>query len=159
MGVVIQNSQVLPGSIFENIVGSMPLTLDDAWAAARMAGLDQDIERMPMEMHTFVPEGGSTFSGGQRQRLLIARALVKKPRILLFDEATSALDNRTQAQVSESLERLGVTRIVIAHRLSTIRHADCIYMLSGGRIVDKGKYEELMSRPGPFRDLASRQLV
>lgn len=159
MGVVVQNSQVLPGSIFENIVGSMPLTLDDAWAAARMAGLDQDIERMPMEMHTFVPEGGSTFSGGQRQRLLIARALVKKPRILLFDEATSALDNRTQAQVSESLERLRVTRIVIAHRLSTIRNADCVYVLSGGRIVDKGKYEELMSRPGPFRDLASRQLV
>ena len=159
MGVVIQNSQVLPGSIFDNIVGSAPLTLDDAWAAARMAGLDKDIERMPMEMHTFVPEGGSTFSGGQRQRLLIARALVKKPRILLFDEATSALDNKTQAQVSESLERLRVTRIVIAHRLSTIRNADCIYMLSGGRIVDRGKYEELMSRPGPFRDLASRQLV
>ncbi len=159
MGVVIQNSQVLPGTVFQNIVGSAPLTLDDAWAAARMAGLDRDIEQMPMEMHTFVSEGGSTFSGGQRQRLLIARALVKKPRILLFDEATSALDNKTQAQVSESLERLGVTRIVIAHRLSTIRNADCIYMLSGGRIVDKGNYEELMSRPGPFRDLASRQLV
>jgi NHLM bacteriocin system ABC transporter ATP-binding protein len=159
MGVVVQNSQVLPGSIFSNIVGSAPLSLDDAWAAARMAGLDQDIERMPMEMHTFVPEGGSTFSGGQRQRLLIARALVKKPRILLFDEATSALDNKTQAQVSESLEKLRVTRIVIAHRLSTIRNADCIYVLSGGRIVDTGKYEELMSRPGPFMELASRQLI
>jgi len=159
MGVVVQNSQVLPGTIFDNIVGSAPLSLEDAWAAARMAGLDEDIERMPMEMHTFVPEGGSTFSGGQRQRLLIARALVKKPRILLFDEATSALDNKTQAQVSESLEKLRVTRIVIAHRLSTIRNADCIYVLSGGRIVDKGRYEELMSRPGPFMELASRQLM
>ncbi len=159
MGIVIQNSQVLPGTIFENIVGSAPLTMEDAWEAARMAGLDQDVERMPMGMHTFIPEGGSTLSGGQRQRLLIARALVRKPRILLFDEATSALDNQTQAQVSESLEKLKVTRLVIAHRLSTIMRAHRIYVLAGGRVVQAGRYEELMAVPGPFADLASRQLV
>jgi len=159
IGVVMQNAQVLPGSIFENIVGSAPLSLDDATEAARLAGLDQDIEQMPMGMHTFIPEGGSTLSGGQRQRLLIARAVVGRPRILLFDEATSALDNRTQAHVSQSLERLRTTRVVIAHRLSTIANADRIYVMDAGRIVQAGTYHELMQQPGPFAELASRQLV
>ena len=103
----------MPGSIFENIVGSEPLTMDDAWKAARMVGLDKDIENMPMGMHTMVAEGASTFSEGQRQRLIIARALVRRPHILLFDEATSALDNRTQEIVSRSLEQLNATRIII----------------------------------------------
>lgn len=159
IGVVMQNAQVLPGSIFENIVGSAPLTLEDANVAARMAGLDQDIEEMPMGMHTFIPEGGSTLSGGQRQRLLIARAVVGRPRILLFDEATSALDNRTQAHVSESLERMRTTRVVIAHRLSTIMNADRIYVMEAGRIVQAGTYAELMGRRGPFAELAARQIA
>jgi ATP-binding cassette subfamily C protein len=110
-------------------------------------------------MHTHVPEGGSTLSGGQRQRLLIARAVVGRPRILLFDEATSALDNLTQAQVTASLEALQATRIVIAHRLSTIARADRIYLLQGGRVVQSGTYAELLGQPGPFADLARRQLV
>jgi NHLM bacteriocin system ABC transporter ATP-binding protein len=160
LGVVIQNARLLPGSIFQNIIGSSTiLTLDDAWAAARIAGLEADIRAMPMGMQTFISEDGSTFSGGQRQRILIARAVAAKPRILLFDEATSALDNRTQASVTASLERLRATRIVIAHRLSTVRGADRILVLDGGRVVQHGTYAELAGREGPFADLARRQLA
>lgn len=159
MGVVLQNGRVLSGDIFTNIVGSAPLTEQDAWAAARSAGLDRDIEAMPMKMHTVLSEGGGGLSGGQRQRLLIARAIVHRPRMLLFDEATSALDNQTQAIVSESLEKLNATRIVIAHRLSTIMHADRIFVFDAGRIVQQGSYAELMEQDGPFRELASRQIA
>jgi ABC-type bacteriocin/lantibiotic exporter with double-glycine peptidase domain len=114
---------------------------------------------MPMGMHTVVSEGATNLSGGQRQRLLIARALVLKPRILLFDEATSALDNKTQAIVSESLERLQVTRIAIAHRLSTIRNADRIYVLQDGRVVQQGSFDELAKQQGLFAQLIARQMV
>ncbi len=159
IGVVLQNGQLMPGDIFTNIVGSAPATMEDAWAAARMSGFDGDIERMPMGMHTVIGEGGSTLSGGQRQRLIIARALVRRPRILLFDEATSALDNRTQAVVSESLARLKVTRVAIAHRLSTIVHADRIYVIAGGCVTQSGTYQELLEQEGLFADLARRQMV
>jgi NHLM bacteriocin system ABC transporter ATP-binding protein len=159
MGVVLQDSKILMGDIFSNIVGSALLTLEDAWEAAWLAGLDDDIADMPMGMHTVVSDGGGTLSGGQRQRLLIARAVVGKPRILLFDEATSALDNETQAKVSRSLERLKATRIVVAHRLSTIRNADRIYVLDGGRVVQQGKYEQLLAEGGLFAELAKRQLT
>ena len=160
IGVVLQHGSLMPGSLFKNIVGATThLTLDDAWEAARLAGLDDDIRQMPMGMHTLVGEGGSTFSGGQRQRLMIARAIVHNPRILLFDEATSALDNHTQHVVSESLARLQVTRIVIAHRLSTIRQADRIYVLDRGRIVQAGSCDTLLQADGLFADLAGRQLV
>ena len=158
MGVVLQTAKLLSGSIFNNIVGPAPLTIDDAWEAARMAGFDQDIRQMPMGMHTVVSEGGGGLSGGQRQRLMIARAIVGKPRILLFDEATSALDNQTQAIVSKSLEGLKTTRIVIAHRLSTIINADRIYVLDKGTVVQSGTYEELIAQPGLFAELAKRQL-
>ena len=114
---------------------------------------------MPMGMHTVISQGGATFSGGQKQRLLIARALASRPAILFFDEATSALDNVTQAAVSDSLERLRVTRVVIAHRLSTIRHADTIVVLERGRIVEKGPYDDLMKKRGAFFALARRQTV
>ncbi len=159
IGVVLQSSKLLPGDIFRNIVGASSLGLDDAWEAARLAGLDADIQGMPMGMHTVISEGGGTFSGGQTQRLMIARAVARRPRLLFFDEATSALDNRTQQLVSEGLERLKATRVVIAHRLSTIIHADRIYVLEGGRLVQGGTYEELMARPGPFQELARRQLA
>lgn len=158
IGVVLQNSTLFRGDIFTNILGSKPLTMDDAWEAARMAGLEQDIRRLPMSMHTIIAEGGGGLSGGQRQRLMIARAIVSKPRILLFDEATSALDNQSQAIVSRSLEGLKSTRVVIAHRLSTIIHADRIYVLDRGRIVENGTYSELMSQDGLFAQLAKRQL-
>ncbi len=159
MGVVLQSGQLSPGSIYSNIVGSAPYTLDDAWEAARQSGLDADIKRMPMGMHTMVMEGGAGLSGGQRQRLLIARAIVGRPRILLFDEATSALDNRTQAVVTESLARLQTTRIVIAHRLSTVINADRIHVVDAGRIVESGSYDELMALGGVFFQLAARQLT
>lgn len=123
-----------------------------------MAGFADDISSMPMGMHTVISEGGTNLSGGQRQRLIIARSLVLKPRILLFDEATSALDNRTQAIVSESLDRLKVTRVVIAHRLSTIRNADRIYVLAGGRIVQQGSFDTLAAQTdGLFAQLIARQ--
>jgi ABC-type bacteriocin/lantibiotic exporter with double-glycine peptidase domain len=159
IGAVLQHASVMAGSLFENIAGSHPLTLDDAWEAARMAGLDEDIRRMPMGMQTLVSQGGSTLSGGQRQRLLIARAVARKPRILLFDEATSALDNRTQDVVRQSLEKLRVTRLVIAHRLSTVRHADRIYVFEAGRIVQTGTPIELLAQPGLFAEMAHRQQI
>jgi len=158
-GVVLQNGRIQAGDMFRCIVGAGALTLDDAWEAARMAGLDEDIREMPMGMQTNVPEGGTSLSGGQRQRLLIARAIVSRPRLLLFDEATSALDNRTQAIISRSLESLHATRIVIAHRLSTVVNADRIYVLDRGAVVQAGSYEELMAESGPFRALALRQLA
>jgi NHLM bacteriocin system ABC transporter ATP-binding protein len=159
IGVVLQNGRLLSGDIFTNIVGSAPLTVDDAWEAARMSGLDQDIRVMPMGMHTVIAEGGGGLSGGQRQRLMIARAIVGRPRILLFDEATSALDNQTQATVSKSLESLQATRIVIAHRLSTIINADKIFVLDKGVVVQAGNYETLISQKGLFAELAKRQLT
>ncbi len=159
MGVVLQTSKLASGDIFTNIIGSSNLTINDAWEAARLAGIEDDIKRLPMGMHTVISEGGGGFSGGQRQRLLIARAVVNKPRILLFDEATSALDNLTQSAVSRSLESLQTTRIVIAHRLSTIMNADRIYVVDKGNIVQSGSYNELMAQEGLFRELALRQLA
>jgi len=159
IGVVLQSSRPIDGSIYNNIVGSAPLTVDDAWQAARLAGLAADIERMPMGMHTYLSDGGGGISGGQRQRLMIARAIVGRPRILLFDEATSALDNHTQAVVSRSLESLQATRIVIAHRLTTVMRADRIFVMDNGAVVDSGTYDELIAREGIFRDLAKRQMT
>jgi ATP-binding cassette subfamily C protein len=159
IGVVLQSSTLVSGDIFTNIVGSSSASMEDAWAAARLAGVEEDIRRMPMGMYTMISTAGSDISGGQRQRLMIARAIISKPRIILFDEATSALDNRTQAVVSHSLEALRATRVVIAHRISTVRHADRIVVLEMGRIVQSGTYEELMEQPGLFRELAARQLT
>ena len=159
LGVVLQNGRIMSGSIWENIAGGAIVTQDQAWSALQMAGLADDIQAMPMGIHTIISEGGGNFSGGQRQRLFIARALVHKPQILLFDEATSALDNRTQAIVTQSLEELGVTRIVIAHRLSTIRHADRIYVLQAGKIIQQGSFEELAAVDGLFADLIARQMT
>lgn len=159
IGTVLQNGKIASGSLFNLIIGSSPLTIDDAWEAARMTGLDKDIQGMPMGMHTAVSEGGGTLSGGQRQRLMIAAAIVTRPRILFFDEATSALDNETQATVTRSVESLRATRIVIAHRLSTVINADRILVFDRGSVVQSGTYQELVSQPGPFRDLAARQLA
>jgi ABC-type bacteriocin/lantibiotic exporter with double-glycine peptidase domain len=149
----------MAGDIYTNIVGSTGLAIDDAWRAARQAALAKDVEAMPMGMHTVVSQGGGTLSGGQRQRLLIARALASTPKILFFDEATSALDNLTQSQVTESLEGLRVTRIVIAHRLSTVEKADKIVVLERGRIVQCGRFDDLMQQEGLFRELARRQTI
>jgi ATP-binding cassette subfamily C protein len=158
VGSVLQTGRLTTGDIFSNIVGASMLSLDDAWEAARVAQLAADIEAMPMGMYTPIGEGGSMLSGGQRQRLLIARAVVRRPRIIFFDEATSALDNRTQELVSRSLQELAATRVIVAHRLSTIINADRIYVLNHGRIVESGSYRELIQQRGVFADLARRQI-
>ena len=158
IGAVMQNGKLFTGDIFSNITISAPwLTLDDAWEAAEIAGMAEDIRRMPMGMHTLISEGQGGVSGGQRQRLFIARAVAPKPRILMFDEATSALDNITQKQVSEALDRMKCTRIVIAHRLSTIQQCDRIIVLDHGKIVEDGTYTELIGKDGFFAELVARQ--
>ena len=156
----MQDTGLFQGDIYSNIVISDPqLTMEDAWEAAEIAGIADDIRDMPMGMYTQLSEGQGGISGGQKQRLLIARAIAAKPKILMFDEATSALDNITQKEVTESLEKLDCTRIVIAHRLSTIKNCGRILVLDKGRIVEEGNYDELMKMNGLFASLARRQQV
>ncbi|MFE2238090.1 NHLP bacteriocin export ABC transporter permease/ATPase subunit [Streptomyces virginiae] len=158
-GVVLQNAQPLSGSILDCIRGTGTFTLEEAWEAAALAGLAQDIEAMPMGMHTILSDGGGTVSGGQRQRLMIAQALIRKPRILFLDEATSALDNEAQHVVIESTRALRTTRIVIAHRLSTVMDADRVIAMADGRIVQQGPPADLLADPGGlFHTLVRRQL-
>ena len=158
IGSVTQDGTLIQGEIFENIVISAPqLTLKDAWEAAEIAGIADDIREMPMGMNTVISEGQGGISGGQKQRLMIARAVAPKPKILIFDEATSALDNLTQKKVSDALDGLKCTRIIIAHRLSTIRHCDRILMLEDGKIIESGTYDELISQNGRFAEMVERQ--
>lgn len=158
-GVVLQDGKLISGSIYENIVITAPNTsIERVEQVIKDVGLEQDIEQMPMGLHTVLSEDSGTISGGQQQRILIARAIVGKPKILYFDEATSALDNVTQKQVIDSLERLHATRFVIAHRLSTIMNCDRIIVLNKGTIQERGSYAELMEKKGLFYELASRQM-
>ncbi|NJQ02691.1 NHLP bacteriocin export ABC transporter permease/ATPase subunit [Streptomyces zingiberis] len=158
-GVVLQNSQPFSGSVLDCIRGTGTYTLEEAWEAARLAGLAEDIRRMPMGMHTVLSDGGGTVSGGQRQRLMIAQALIRRPRILFFDEATSALDNETQRVVTESTRALNATRVVIAHRLSTVMDADRIVVMDAGRVVQEGPPATLLAdTTGLFHELVRRQI-
>ena len=158
IGTVMQDAGLFQGDIYSNIVITAPeLTLADAWEAAEKAGIADDIREMPMGMNTIIAEGQGGISGGQRQRLMIARAIAPKPKLLMFDEATSALDNKTQKQVSDALDAMGCTRIVIAHRLSTIKHCDRILVLDGGHIIEDGTYDELIAKNGYFAELVERQ--
>ncbi len=160
IGAVMQNGKLFQGDIFSNIVISAPwLTLDDAWESARLAGIEADIKDMPMGMHTVITEGSGGVSGGQKQRLMIARAIAPRPSILMFDEATSALDNITQKQISDSLDSLKSTRIVIAHRLSTIKNCDRIIVIDGGKIIEDGTFAGLMDQNGFFAELVKRQQI
>lgn len=160
LGVVLQNGKLIAGSIFENITITAPqATLKDVNAVIEAVGLKKDIDQMPMGVHTVLSENSGTISGGQQQRILIARAIISHPSILIFDEATSALDNVTQAAVCESLDQMNVTRIVVAHRLSTIKNCDRIVVMDAGKIAEEGNYQSLMDRGGLFYRLASRQLV
>ena len=159
IGSCLQNGRLFAGDIFHNITITAPwATHDDAWEALRMACMYDEVQALPMGLHTSITEDGGGFSGGQKQRLLIARALIGRPNILFFDEATSALDNISQKQVSENLDRLHCTRLVIAHRLSTIRHCDRIIVLDKGKIAEEGTFEELMARKGLFYEMSIRQL-
>ena len=158
IGVVIQNGELFQGDIFSNITISAPqLKMEDAWEAAELAGIADDIREMPMGMQTLISEGSGGISGGQKQRLMIARAVAPRPKILILDEATSALDNKTQKQVSDALDGLKCTRIVIAHRLSTIRNCDRILVMDKGTIVEEGTYDELIEKGELFADLVRRQ--
>lgn len=158
IGSVTQDGTLFQGDIYSNIVISAPhLSVDAAWEAAEIAGIADDIRDMPMGMQTMISEGQGGISGGQKQRLMIARAVAPKPKILMFDEATSALDNKTQKLVSEALDGLKSTRLVIAHRLSTIKHCDRIIVLDAGEIIEDGTYEELIAKNGLFAELAKRQ--
>lgn len=158
IGTVMQDGKLFMGDIYSNIVITAPwLTLNDAWEAAETACIADDIRRMPMGMNTMISEGQGGISGGQKQRLMIARAIAPKPKILMFDEATSALDNIAQKKVSEALDKMNCTRLIIAHRLSTIRQCDRIVVISGGHIVEDGTYDELIAKGGEFADLVARQ--
>jgi len=157
IGTVLQSGTLWAGDLFTNIAGAANLDVEGAWEAARLAGIAQEIEAMPMGLYTLVGEGLSTISGGQRQRVMLARALATKPRVLLLDEATSALDNVAQAAVLESLRGLAATRIVVAHRLNTVRNADRIVVIDGGRIAQSGTYAELAAVPGPFQSMLASQ--
>lgn len=160
IGTVLQDGKLFAGDIYSNITITAPsLSVEEAWDAAEKVGMAEDIRRMPMGMHTLISEGSGGISGGQKQRLMIARAIVGKPKILIMDEATSALDNLTQKKVTDSLDALDCTRIVIAHRLSTIRSCDRIIALDGGRIVESGSYDELMEKDGFFAELVRRQQI
>ncbi|MCL2013513.1 MAG: ATP-binding cassette domain-containing protein [Oscillospiraceae bacterium] len=160
IGAVMQGGKLFTGDVWGNIIISAPnLTMDDAWAAARIASIDKDIEDMPMGMHTIITEGSGGISGGQKQRLMIARAVASKPKVLIFDESTSALDNITQKQVADALAGLKCTRIVIAHRLSTIKDCDKIYVLDGGKVAEEGTFDELYENKGYFHGLVSRQML
>jgi len=158
MGVVLQNDSVFQGTILQNIIGTSGLDEEAAWEAARKVCLDKEIEALPMGMNTIILAGGKSLSGGQLQRLIIARAIIRNPKILIFDEATSALDNLTQQALTKSLEELKATRIVIAHRLSTIINADNIFVMKDGQIVESGNYNQLMKNKGWFAKLAERQV-
>jgi ABC-type bacteriocin/lantibiotic exporter with double-glycine peptidase domain len=159
IGVALQNAAVTGADLLSVITGDWPLTEEDAWAAAAKVGLADDIRALPMGMRTMVGDNAVTFSGGQRQRLVLAAAIARQPRLVILDEATSALDSITQAQVSQSFERLQVTRVVVAHRLGTIRNADKIFVLDGGRVVQEGRFEELASMPGIFQNMVRRQTL
>ncbi|MEU6182306.1 NHLP bacteriocin export ABC transporter permease/ATPase subunit [Streptomyces coeruleorubidus] len=158
-GVVLQHAQPFTGSILDVICGTEPYTPEEAMAAAEMAGLAEDIKRMPMGLHTIV-SGSGAVSGGQRQRLMIAQALIRRPRILFFDEATSALDNETQRTVIESTKALNATRIVIAHRLSTVLDADRVVVMEDGKVVQQGPPAQLLAdTSGRLHELVRRQMA
>ena len=158
IGTVLQNGILFHADIFSNIIISCPsMTEEDAWHAAEIANIADDIREMPMGMRTVISEGQGGISGGQKQRIMIARAIVHSPKVLVFDEATSALDNKTQKSISDSIAKLNCTRIVIAHRLSTIKNADRIIMLEGGKIIEEGNYQALIDKKGKFAELVERQ--
>ena len=158
IGTVMQNGTLFHADIYSNIIISAPnLKEQDAWDAAEVANIADDIREMPMGMKTVISEGQGGISGGQKQRIMIARAIVHKPKVLIFDEATSALDNKTQKSISDSINKLNCTRVVIAHRLSTIKNADRIIMLEAGKIIEEGDYQTLIDKKGKFAELVDRQ--
>lgn len=159
IGTVLQNGSLFSGSLYENIVCGGIYSSAEIEESLQLSGFDKDIKTFPMGLQTLVQSGGATLSLGQAQRLLISRALISKPKILIFDEATSALDNKTQDEVSRSLEEIKVTRIVIAHRLSTVRNANHIYVVERGKIAQEGSFLDLAQQEGVFKEMLQRQML
>lgn len=160
VGVVLQDGGLISGDIFSNITMTKPdATVEEVKRAAELAGLSEDLADMPMGLHTPVNNDNNTLSGGQVQRILIARAIVSNPSLIVFDEATSSLDNIVQAKITESLNELECTKIIVAHRLSTIKQCDRIIVMENGKIVQEGKYDELINSDGNFKDFAVKQIV
>lgn len=160
LGVVLQDGKLIAGSIYDNITITCPNpTMKAVNEVIEAVGLKADIDQMPMGVQTVLSESGNTISGGQQQRILIARAIMNKPQVLFFDEATSALDNLTQAKVCQSLDDMHVTRVVIAHRLSTIQNCDRILVFNNGQIQEEGNFESLMAQKGMFYNMAKRQIA
>lgn len=160
LGVVLQDGKLIAGSIYDNITITCPNpTMKAVNEVIEAVGLKADIDQMPMGVQTVLSESGNTISGGQQQRILIARAIMNKPQVLFFDEATSALDNLTQAKVCQSLDDMHVTRVVIGHRLSTIQNCDRILVFNNGQIQEEGNFESLMAQKGLFYNMAKRQIA
>ena len=160
ISICLQDGQLVEGTIRDNILFGNDWNDDDAvWEAARMAALDKDIQGMALGLDTPISADGQGVSGGQRQRILMARALIRKPKIVFLDEATSALDNISQHIIAENLAKMKCTRITIAHRMSTIRQCNRIIVLDGGRVAEDGSYDELMARGGFFSEIIKRQTV
>lgn len=159
LGIVLQQDSLTPGSIYDNIAGVSDVNIDDVWKIAEEVGLAEDILNMPMQMNTIINLDGQGLSGGQKQRILIARAILRKPKILILDEATRALDNVTQKMVIDCLLKLKMTRIVIAHRLSTLVKVDRILVIENGMITEMGTYKELIAKKGTFYQLIQKQVV
>ena len=160
IGAVPQSVRLHPQDLWDNIVAHHEGTTGEAvWKAARTAGIEREIKAMPMGMMTMVGAGGSVLSGGESQRVTIARSQIGSPRIMLLDEATNWLDNESQAEVMRNLALLTSTRIVIAHRLSTLEQADRIYVMKAGKVVQSGTFNELMEADGVFRELVRRQIA
>ena len=160
ISICLQDGQLVEGTIRDNILfGNGSYTDEDVWEAAKNAALDKDIEAMPRGLDTPISADGQGVSGGQRQRILIARALIRKPKIFFLDEATSALDNISQHIITENLARMRCTRITIAHRMSTIRECNRIIVLGDGKVAEDGSYEELLAKGGLFTDIIKRQTV
>jgi ABC-type bacteriocin/lantibiotic exporter with double-glycine peptidase domain len=158
LGVVVQEGKLIPGTIFDNLTGGADVSREDVWEAARQVGFDNDLKNMPQGLDTPINDGASNISGGQRQRLLVARALIRKPRMLVLDEATSALDNETQEIVSRTIPGMNITRIAVAHRLSTIIKADRIFVIVAGSVVESGTYDDLLKLNRVFADLVRQQI-
>jgi len=155
IGCVMQDIKLPPGSIGDIIKGSIDASDDEVWNALQLASFADDVNSMPMKLNTIITSGGSSLSGGQRQRICIARALLRRPKLLFLDEATSALDNQTQLRVTDVFDKLGVTRVVVAHRLSTIRNSDKIFVIKNGSISESGSWQDLSSNPDSYISSAS----
>ena len=160
IGAVPQSVRLHPLDLWDNLVShNEGVTSEEVWKAARTAEVESEIKGMPMGLMTMVGTSGSVLSGGESQRVTIARSVIGGPRIMLLDEATNWLDNESQASVMRNLAALTCTRVVIAHRLSTLEQADRIYVLQAGKVVESGSFEELMEVGGVFRELVKRQIA